>query len=80
MAALGLSDSVSIGIYSEFNASRPESKALDLGNGHAVPDDSAVPSQNLKPHVLMMQPAKYWNRCDTAHLVRPSESGSIFVQ
>ena len=35
---------------------------------------TAVPSQNLNPDILMMQPSKDWNRCDTADLLRPAEN------
>ena len=47
-----------------------------------VPDSftvrSPVPGQNLKPDLLMMQPAQNWNRDDTAHLLSPAKMWSIF--
>jgi hypothetical protein len=39
-----------------------------------------VPSQNLKPDVLMMESAKDRYRRDTADLLRPAKIRSIFVQ
>jgi|SRR5208282_422208 len=42
--------------------------------------EMAVASQNLNPDVLMMKPAKDWNRCDTADLLRPAKIRSISVQ
>jgi hypothetical protein len=46
--------------------------------------DPPVPVQNLNPDILMMQPAKDWNRCDAADLppkirsisIRPMRDGS----
>ena len=39
-----------------------------------------MPIQNLKPDVLMMEPAEDWYRCDAADLVRPPKIWSIFIQ
>ena len=36
--------------------------------------------QNLKPDILMMQPAEDWNRCDAADLLRRPKIRSIFIQ
>ena len=41
---------------------------------------SAVPSQNLNPDVLMMEPAEDRYRCDAADLLLPPELRSIFIQ
>ena len=39
-----------------------------------------VPIQNLKPDVLMMEPAKDWYRRDTADLLGTAKIRSIFIQ
>jgi hypothetical protein len=39
-----------------------------------------VLSQNLNPDILMMQPAKDWNRCDASGLLRAPKVRSIFIQ
>ena len=41
---------------------------------------AAVPTQNLKPDILMMEPAEDWLRCDAADLLRPPKIRSIFIQ
>jgi hypothetical protein len=46
----------------------------------ASKDQSPVPGQNLKPDVLMMQPAQDWNRGDTADLLGPTKIWSILLQ
>jgi hypothetical protein len=40
----------------------------------------AVPIQDLKPDVLMIEPAKDWYRRDTADLLGPAKIRSIFIQ
>ena len=39
-----------------------------------------VPSQNLNPDVLMMEPAEHRYRCDAAGLLPPSKIWSVFIQ
>ena len=39
-----------------------------------------VPSQNLNPDLLMMEPTEDWYRCDAPDLLRPAKIRSIFVQ
>ena len=39
-----------------------------------------VPIQNLKPSVLMMEPAEDWYRCDGADPLAPPIIWSIFIQ
>lgn len=39
-----------------------------------------VPIQDLKPDVLMMQPPRIWNRCDTADVLRPAKIRSVSIQ
>jgi hypothetical protein len=39
-----------------------------------------VPSQNLDPDVLMMEPAEHRYRCDAAGLLLPSKIWSVFIQ
>ena len=39
-----------------------------------------VPSQNLKPDILMMEPAEDRYRCDAPDLLYPAKIRSIFVQ
>src|SRR5258708_4924150 len=39
-----------------------------------------VPSQNLDPDVLMMEPAEHRYRCDAAGLLPPSKIWSVFIQ
>jgi hypothetical protein len=41
---------------------------------------TVVLSQNLNPDILMMQPAKDWNRCDASGLLRAPKVRSIFIQ
>jgi len=40
----------------------------------------AVLTQNLNPDILMMQPAKDWNRCDASELLGAPKVRSIFIQ
>jgi len=39
-----------------------------------------VPIQNLKPDVLMMEPAEDWYRCDASDLLRWPKIWSVFIQ
>ena len=43
-------------------------------------EQGLVRIQNLKPDVLMMEPAKDWYRSDAADLLRPPEIWSISIQ
>jgi hypothetical protein len=36
--------------------------------------------QNLNPDILMMQPAKDWNRREAADLLRPAEIWCVLIQ
>jgi CBS domain-containing protein len=38
-----------------------------------------VPTENLKPDVLMMQPAEDWYGCNVADLLGPPKIWSIFI-
>ncbi len=38
-----------------------------------------VPIQNLKPQVLMMEPAEDWYRCNAAELLRPAKIWSVLI-
>ena len=42
--------------------------------------DRPVPSQNLNPDILMMEPAEDWYRCDSADILSRPKIRSIFIQ
>jgi len=41
---------------------------------------AVVPTQNLNPNVLMMEPADDWYRCDAADPLRLPKIWSILIQ